>query len=878
MKCRRDARGESLVERSSLLLRRARRPRALVLVAAVIAACASDEEPPKSLPVVETPKDPAHCHFELPPDPSPTKPANAPSAVLAGFGSAVLDMPIGAPLGGYGDRMIFLGGEPADARAPRFAKSFVPSVGMHDAPRADAVAIEAGGERLVIVRADLPLLTENSVFDLEAAVAPDGSMRGRILLAASHSHAAWAGWQPSLPLMPGIDRPRRDLADRMVGSMASAVKAALASLEPASIGVAVEAAFDPDNTVTSDRRGENDEVLGPDGNTAGKDKDPIVWAMRIDRADGSPMAAFVNLAVHGTVGDGSNPMVSTDIPGAIARSLSAELGYPVLHLQGAAGDITPKEIQSRKACKGDARCLDMPGMEVVGSRAAALVKPLIENIKMGEEAALEVVTRTFYEGRDYRVKRPDGSELWYAPPDVEPDGVIFDASGKIANPIDEFTTVSGAGLCGDPNAGSFSQLPSASGVYSSCVDIAGGAGILFGLFEVPAPKDTPLCDTLRTTATAVRLSGTPSGDWLIATIPGEPTAPFTAYLRSRSPAGPERTLVIGYAGDHAGYILTAEDWLAGGYEPSTNLWGPLEGEVILDGIIDAANIAWTPEIEDPAAGTSRFVEWEYPAADPIVPIVTADHGSPAPNATVWWPDTDVSEVPVPPMSIARAVSAARFAWYGGDPAVDMPEVFIEREAAPGVFEPLLDARGRPASSRDGAIVLTYTPDPLDAPLPERHVFAAVWQPVPPDPFSHSEPARPFSLLLGRYRFRAVGAAASSGGEVGYEVASDPFEVLPAPLSPASSAIRGASSIELQADLGSAPGLRALQDGPSDVEIPLVGPWSVELTMADATIKMVMVDPNPSGAASVPLTDVEAQEVVSVIVRDAAGNGGMLQVE
>ncbi|MCK6587675.1 MAG: hypothetical protein L6Q76_08835 [Polyangiaceae bacterium] len=877
MNRRRTERGKSLFERLSPIRRPWRRRRGVVLLASAIAACASNEEPPKGSPP-ETPKDPAHCRIELPPDPSPTKPPNAPSAILAGFGSAILDMPIGAPLGGYGERMDFLGGEPVDGRARRFAKSFVPSVGMHDAPRADAVAVLAGGETLVIVRADLPLLTENSVFDLEAAVAPDGSMRGRILLTASHSHAAWAGWQPSLPLMPGIDRPRRDFADRIVGSMALAVKAALASLEPASLGVAVDAAFDPENTVTSDRRGENDEVVGPDGNTAGKDKDPIVWAMRIDRADGSPMAAFINLAVHGTLGEGSNPLVSTDIPGAIARSLSAELGYPVLHLQGAAGDITPREIHSRQACKGAARCLDMPGLEVVGSRAASLVKPLIEGIQMGDKAALEVVTRTFYEGRDYRVKRPDGTELWYAPPDVEPDGVIFDDSGKIANPIDEFATASGAGLCGDPNAGSFASLPSASGVYSSCVDIQNGANILFSLFEVPAPKDTPLCDTVRTTATAVRISGTPSGDWLLATIPGEPTAPYTSYLRSRSPAGPERTLVIGYAGDHVGYVLTAEDWLAGGYEPSTNLWGPLEGEIILDGIIEAANIAWTPEIEDPSAGTSRFVEWEYPPADPIVPIATADHGTPAPNSIVWWPDTDVAEPPVPAMSVARAVSVARFAWNGGDPAVDMPEVLIEREAAPGVFEPLLDAHGRPASSKDGAVVLTYTPDPLDSPSPAHHVFAAVWQPVPPDPFSHAEPARPFSLPLGRYRFRAVGAAVSAAGKVAYEVVSDPFDVIAAPLSPTASAVRGTSSIEIQANLGSAPGLRALQDGPSDTDIPLLGPWSVELTMADSTIKMVMVEPSPAGAASVPLTESEAQAVVSVIVRDVAGNGGVLQVQ
>jgi hypothetical protein len=114
--------------------------------------------------------------------------------------------------------------------------------------------------------------------------------------------------------------------------------------------------------------------------------------------------------------------------------------------------------------------------------------------------------------------------------------------------------------------------------------------------------------------------------------------------------------------------------------------------------------------------------------------------------------------------------------------------------------------------------------------------------------------------------------------VGYEVTSDSFEVTPAPLGASSSAVRGASSIELQASLGSAPGLRALQDGPSDTDIPLLGPWSVELTMSDSTTKMVMVDPSASGAASVPLTAAEAQEVISVMVRDAAGNGGALAVQ
>lgn len=843
----------------------------VALTAALLAACSSEtSQSPQPPP---GPTDPAHCAFEAPPARA-EGPAAAPGPILAGVGSAVFPMPIGAPLGGYGDRLPALGGaEEADARARRFTKSFVPSVGMHDAPRADALALDVGGERFVLVRTDLTLLLENTLFELENAIAPDGTMRGRVLLAASHSHAAWSGWQTSLVLMPGIDRPRRDFSDRIVGAMANAAKDALAALAPARLGFAVEKAFDPEDTVTHDRRGENNAILGPDGNTAGAGKDPVVWAMRVDRADGTPMAAIVDLPIHGTVGGGDNPLVSTDAPGAVQRALSAELGYPVLHVQGAAGDISPESPESRKACPDATRCLDMPGLEIVGARAAALVAPLVKGIETGGEATLEVVTRTFYEGRDAVVKRPDGTELRYAPPNVEPDGVLFTESGAIASPIDELATIAGAGLCGDPEGGSFAPLPNASGPYSSCLEIEQGKNILFSLFEVPSDIPVPLCDTLRSTAAAVRFSGTPSGDWLIATIPGEPTAPYAAYLRGRSPAGPDRTLLIGYADDHAGYILTAEDWLAGGYEPSINVWGPLEGEILMDGILETAAIAWTPPREDPGAGTSRFVDWEFPATNPIETIVTADHGTAAPSAAVWWPDTKAAAPGVPSASVPRAVGLARFAWFGGDPAVDLPEVVIEREIAPGMFEPLAGERGVRASSREGALVLTYTPDPLESAAPTRHVYAAVWQPLPPDPLLSSSPSAPFSLPLGRYRFRAVGAALSASGPAAYDVASDPFEVTAAPLAPSSSAVKETGKVTITARLPAAPGMRALVDGPSDAELPLPGPWSVKVTFADATTKTINVAPDAAGVGSIVLNASELASLTMLEVRDPSGNGG-----
>lgn len=847
-------------------------------LAAVIGACSSSSDRDPS-PPPSPPRDPAHCSFEEPPARAP-KPAAAPSAVRAGLGAAVLPVPIGAPLGGYAARVPALGGEAVDARPARFVTGMVPTVGIHDAQRAEALALEAGGEVVVVVRMDAPLLNEQSLFELEAAAAPDGSLRGRILLSASHSHAAWAGWQPSLVLMPGVDAPREALARRVVEAAAAAVKDALAALEPARIGIAVDAAFDPGDTVNRDRREDNDALLGPDGNTAGKGKDAVVWALRVDREDGTPMAALVDLPLHGTVSTERNLLASTDVPGAVERALSAELGYPVLHLQGAAGDISPAGSDGRAACPDDFRCLDFPRLEVVGARAAALVAPLVQGIETGGTAALEIVTRTFYIGRNAEVRRPDGTTLRYAPADpaYTPDGILFDESGAIANPIDEFNTDVGAGLCGDPEAGSLAPIPNAQGLgpYSSCLELGRGKDLVFGLFNVPSDVELPLCDTVRATGAALRVSGTPSGDYLLLAIPGEPTAPFAAYLRARSPAGPERTLLVGYADDHVGYVLTAEDWLTGGYEPSINIWGPLEGEEILDGLIEAAAIAWTPELEDPEVGSSRFTGWTYPDRSAIDPMITADHGvAQAGAAGIFWPDTADPAAPVLAPSVPRAVGAARFVWSGGDPAVDMPEVVIEREASPGVFEPLTDARGRAASSRDGVVVVTYAPDPLDAAAPSRHLYAAVWQPAPPDPYSLAAPARPFSLPLGRYRFRVAGAAQAASGPAAYDLASDPFEVVAAPLAASSSAAKNGAAIDVVALLETAPGLRALVDGPSDVGVPLPGPWTAVVTFAGSPAQTVPVTPGPGGAGSIPLTAAEVTDAVSVDVRDEAGNGGTL---
>lgn len=833
--------------------------------------------------------DPEYCEFENPPTHAP-RPAATVGAVKAGLGEARLDMPMGSPLGGYGGRVRILGGTSPDGRKDRVNYGMVPSYGTHDTPVVRAVAMEVGGEKLVLVRLDSIYVIDNAVFALENALAPDGSLRGHVLIAGTHSHASYAGWQGSYVLMPGgNDRPREDMQQRVVASMKQAAQQALDSLAPARIGVNVTQDFDPQDTVTVDRRGENNDLLGPDGNTAGKRKDGQAWSLRLDRADGTPLVALVDFPIHGTVTEEDNLFASTDAPGAIERAASSLLGYPVIHLQGVGGDVTPVYEDGRKKCADQYRCLDMPSLELIGARAAQLVKPLIEGVQTGDSAALEVVTRSHRTGRTTTVTRPDGRLLSYAPvlPEgQEPDYKLLDPDGKVAVPVDEFNTLEGAGLCGDSSKGPpvpKSNLPgtvSKLGPYSSCLDIGSpGKTLLFGVFGVEA-KDyaTPSCDTVRVTASAIRLAGTPSGDYLFATIPGEPTAPLTAYLRNRSPAGPERTLVIGYAQDHIGYVLTAEDWLAGGYEPSINIWGPLEGEQVVEGIVEATRLAWTPEVEDPEVGSSRFTKFVYPPpAVDLTPTVTSDHGTARVDTPegILWPDTKTALPTAQGAEVPRAVGAARFVFQGGDPTVDAPEVTIEHETSPGTFAPWKGEDGATPGTRHGEVVLSYAPMPLKATTLTGHAYAATWQPVPPG-FALGAAARPFSMPTGVYRFRAQGRAQAASGVVSYEVVSPSFQVVAAPLGPSSKVALAGAELSVTARLGDAPGLRALvEQGASDEDVALPGPWTLTLTTKQGMTSTQTVDAPTNGEAKVTLEAAVAADLASVEVRDAQGNGGVL---
>jgi hypothetical protein len=71
--------------------------------------------------------------------------------------------------------------------------------------------------------------------------------------------------------------------------------------------------------------------------------DPSVGVLRVDRADGTPLAVLGNYACHAVVLGYDNLLISGDWPGYASRIMEADLGHDcvVLFSQGGSGDVNP---------------------------------------------------------------------------------------------------------------------------------------------------------------------------------------------------------------------------------------------------------------------------------------------------------------------------------------------------------------------------------------------------------------------------------------------------------------------------------------------------------------------------------------------------------
>jgi hypothetical protein len=146
-----------------------------------------------------------------------------------------------------------------------------------------------------------------------------------VIISASHTHSGPGGFGDSEVMgFVAVDRPDATVRDAVVRALVGAARAADARRMPARVGLAAQ----PGPDVTRAR------LASP------VDRELIV--VKIAGPDGRPIAVVWSFAIHPTMLGPRTRELSDDVTGAATRALEATFGVPVLFVNGAVGDVSPR--------------------------------------------------------------------------------------------------------------------------------------------------------------------------------------------------------------------------------------------------------------------------------------------------------------------------------------------------------------------------------------------------------------------------------------------------------------------------------------------------------------------------------------------------------
>lgn len=219
---------------------------------------------------------------------------SGPAAGAFEAGAAKVDItpPLGSPLNGYGDRM----GRGA--------------IKIHDPIWARCIYLNDGTTGVFWVVADLCIINPE-LRDRVLELAPREVPAENIILSATHTHSAQGGMVKGLLFRSVSGRFVPELLEQTAKGFAESMRLAYESRQPASIGFAT---------------GEQG-VLSSNRRISGGPIDPQLGMLRVDNADGRPIAVLTNLAAHPTTIEGADMLtVSADYPGFYCVEMERLMG------------------------------------------------------------------------------------------------------------------------------------------------------------------------------------------------------------------------------------------------------------------------------------------------------------------------------------------------------------------------------------------------------------------------------------------------------------------------------------------------------------------------------------------------------------------------
>jgi len=250
--------------------------------------------------------------------------------------------------------------------------------GVHDDMLARALVLDDGSTATAIVSLDVAGISDeltDTVRDLVAAQVP--VQRSHILLNCSHTHTTPHTGSRFSAGISGLTAGHQAYLEAFPHYVAGAIIEAWHAREPAAIG----AGSTDLPGITVNRRDPSLPV------------DPQLGVIRVDGADGRPLACLVNYACHGTAVGAHELAWTADFPGYLARAVEeAEPGCACLFLQGAEGDMHPWDwyFGNPNPRFGD----HYEGAERLGKAIAGAACGLLQEIDTKTDVELSMLSET----------------------------------------------------------------------------------------------------------------------------------------------------------------------------------------------------------------------------------------------------------------------------------------------------------------------------------------------------------------------------------------------------------------------------------------------------------------------------------------------------
>jgi hypothetical protein len=216
-----------------------------------------------------------------------------------------------------------------------YAGRSFPSLAVHDPLWARALVLDDGERRAAMVALDLIGISEDQMAEVrEAAAGSAGIAPEGLLAAGSHTHSG--------PRRGGEEatEEENEYWKTVPGKIVAALEEAAEGLAPARMG-----AGSGWSAVGINRR----EMLPGGRVQLGRNHfghfDSELGVVRIERADGTPLAAVLNYACHGICLQQDNYLLSADYPGPTRHFFERRVGDGVtaMFFNGACGDVNPRE-------------------------------------------------------------------------------------------------------------------------------------------------------------------------------------------------------------------------------------------------------------------------------------------------------------------------------------------------------------------------------------------------------------------------------------------------------------------------------------------------------------------------------------------------------